>query len=266
MKIWQLNSFIEKYEVFNSTTDQVRKLFSKNFRGKPMEDIWETPQVRIYKKGKKSDFPSGLLSVPILSEKAVEVLSGLLTDKAELLPLMTTENEKYYAVNVLNVLDCIDGEQSEATRLPDNQILTYKKYAFLAEIAEGQDIFKIVDHEEKFLINSPVFVSDRFRDRVLQSGLKGFDFIEVWDSEEHQKLSMQNSLPDDSSALTYTFDEAIELVRDQNATVVSDKWAIRLDEDKEIQIGQLQDDGSYNWVTPAYFPPIFIGMKWAVMS
>ncbi|WHY79978.1 hypothetical protein QNH20_12895 [Neobacillus sp. WH10] len=268
MKIWQLSCQCEKYEILSFMNDEDSDLFRENFRGVPMKETWIPIQVGTYKEGNESDYPDGLLSPPVFSEKAVHVLGGLLQGKAELLPLYSTKYKKYYAINVVNVLDCIDGENSEVKRYRTGSIMKYKKYAFVQQAIKGQDIFKIVDHEEKKIKKTSVFVSDLFRNKVLNSGLKGFDFIEVWDFEKAatgEEEGLNPYLVDTSFGTTYTFEEASDLVMNKNKTIACDKWAMRMDENKELQVGQLQEDGSYLWLNPIYYPPIFLRMKWKVL-
>ena len=48
-------------------------------------------------------------------------------------------------------------------------------------MVKNQTIFKVYLNE---IVHTPsVFVSDEFRNTVLESDLKGFEFITVWDSE-----------------------------------------------------------------------------------
>nr|WP_263324590.1 DUF1629 domain-containing protein [Neobacillus sp. Marseille-Q6967] len=266
MKIWQLLNQYEGFEILQCTTDQGQLLFREHFRGVPMESIWEPPTFSTYQKGKESDFPSGFVTVPVFSEKAVNALREWLDLKGELLPLENDRDQKYYAFNVLNVLDCIEEEKVEVKRFKNGRIMKYTKYAFRQDVVAGQGIFKMVNHETKKIISRDVFVTDEFREKVLDSGLNGFDFIEVWNSEEAIAMKGPNLfLVDTTFGTTYTFEEASELVRNQGKTVASDKWALRLDGNQEIQVGQLQEDGSYLWVNPVYYPPIFIEMKWKVV-
>ncbi|WP_078544732.1 imm11 family protein [Litchfieldia alkalitelluris] len=261
MKIWQMTRVFNGFEVLKFSNPDDRKVFSDNFIGLPMKENWASIKVETYSKGKESDSPDGLLLAPIFSEKAVNLLKVFLKeDQVEILPISKYGGKKYFAINVINVLDGIDGEHSEVSRSRHGIILGYDRFAFKRDIVSGQDMFKVLNHETKRVISSKVFVSDRFRDKVIESDLQGFDFIEVWNSEstadqvEYSEISNSDKL--------YTFDEASKIAEDQNKTFVSGKWAIRFDEGKEFQIGQLQEDGSYNWVNPIYYPPIFIGMKW----
>ncbi|WHY79977.1 hypothetical protein QNH20_12890 [Neobacillus sp. WH10] len=268
MKLWLLKRQYGRFEVLDFSDDQGAKFFSENFKGIPMPENLSPVQIETFKKGVKSDFPSGLLLPPVFSERAVQVLGELLKGKVELLPLHTVKNERYYAGNVINVLDCIDADHSEVKRFSDGLIMEYTKYVFIKETVERENIFKIRVHDSKKILINKVFVSDLFRERVLESGLKGFDFIKVWDSEKAATGEEEGPNPylvDTSFGTTYSFEEATNLVMNQNKTVASDKWAMRLDENKELQVGQLQEDGSYLWLNPIYYPPIFLGMKWKVL-
>lgn len=261
MKIWKLHRQFEKYEILKFSNEKDSDFFHQNFKGVPIKESWEQILVEIYQGGEESDFPDGLLSPPIFSERTVQKLGEFLDgNDVELLPLHTIKNKKYYAVNVLKVLDCIDGDRSEVKRFRSGEIMKYKKYAFKEDQVKGQDIFKLVDHEEKKIFSTQIFVSDRFRDKVKESGLTGFDFIKVWDSNEYDMNPEQNGLT--FSGEDYTFEEALAQLEQNNEIFYSEKWAIRYGEDREFEVGQFQGDGNYSWVTPVYTPPIFLGMKW----
>ncbi|MFC4321423.1 imm11 family protein [Litchfieldia salsa] len=181
MKIWSLNKQYGKYELLGFLNEKDSDVFQKEFVGITMENNWTPMEVTTYKKGKESDFPAGLLSPPVISEKAAEVLANLIEGQVEVLPLIIDHNRKYYVINVVNVLDCINPELS-VSRTFHGRTMEYTKYEFIPEVIGGQDIFKIVFHDTKKILKSAVFVSDIFRQRVIDSGLEGFDFIEVWDS------------------------------------------------------------------------------------
>ncbi|MFC4321425.1 imm11 family protein [Litchfieldia salsa] len=180
MKIWLLKKLYGNYETLKFENDNDSNVFHEGFRGVSMGDL-KRIDVSTYNKGRKSDFPAGLLSPPVMSEKAVEVLRSLLEEKVEFVP-MHKDNEKYYAINVVNTLDCIDPELSEA-RTFHGITIEYPKIVFKSEVVVSQDIFKYLFHDSKKVQVVDVFVSDAFRNRVIDSGLEGFDFIEVWNSE-----------------------------------------------------------------------------------
>ncbi|MGM7703481.1 imm11 family protein [Pseudalkalibacillus sp. Hm43] len=271
MKVWMLTVEFGDYEVLSFSNEEASDIFRDNFRGEPMKQNWTPIQVERYKDGVESDFPDGLSIHPVFSEKAVRVLNELLNENVELLPLLTESGEReYYAINVINVLDCIDERHSEVERFRNGKIMEYTKYAFQKDVIKEENIFKIVDHEKKIIFSTKVFVSDLFRERVLESGLKGFDFIEVWDSEKSEKEDVvAKPVPTmDTSQEIYSFEEATNLVEQQSKVVVSEslEWAMRLGDEKQTQIGHLQEDGDYKWMNPIYYPPIFLEMKWRTVN
>ena len=93
---------------------------------------------------------------------------------------MDYSKERYYAINVVQVIDCIDYKKAECIRFKSsNRVMDFTKYAFKPEMVKGKHIFKIPEHPRAY-----VLVSDEFRNRVLNSGLEGFHFEELWDSEK----------------------------------------------------------------------------------
>lgn len=102
-----------------------------------------------------------------------------------------------------------------------------------------------------------VFVSDVFRQRISEAKLKGFNFIEVWDSEEKDKETKE--IPLIVGHIPYV--DATKLVLNGKA-IASGKWKVQKDKTGNILIGELLDDGKYHWIDPVYYPPIFHDMLW----
>jgi hypothetical protein len=119
----------------------------------------------------------------MISRKAKEILEPLICNNVEFLPLIhDITSEVYYLINVLNTVDAINYNKAVLEKLSTGLIIGFEKYAFLANKVEGQIIFKTFLNQR--LHSSTVLVSDEFRNKVLENNLKGFEFVEVWDSEE----------------------------------------------------------------------------------
>ena len=89
--------------------------------------------------------------------------------------------EVYYIINVLNALDAINYEKAILKKLRSGLVIDFKNTHSYLIWLRNQTIFKVYLNE---ILHIPsVFVSDEFRNTVLESDLKGFEFIEVWDSE-----------------------------------------------------------------------------------
>jgi hypothetical protein len=176
MKIWDLQSDVNN---FDTLVPIKREDWDKLiFAGNSLADSWNPVPVMINDEVKPSDIPGLHPSAPVLSEQAVESLKDLIKVSVEILPLKCRKGN-YFVLNVVDVIDCIDYDNSVFKRFPDsNKIMFFEKYSFVPGRIQGKTIFKIVDEPTK-----TVFVSDVFKERVLSIGLKGFKFVLVWDSE-----------------------------------------------------------------------------------
>lgn len=179
MKIWQLHFDGDHYDSFIPVKwPNVNEI--QSFDGRCKKDKWiplKVKQMNSRKNIKLSDAP--LFFLPVFSKRAVDVLYPLIGDSVELLELDFSEGQ-YFAIHVTNVLNVIDYDKSKYVMFSDNKkIMMFEKYAFrLCDEIKQSHIFKIVDEPLKW-----AFVSDTFKNMVEESGLKGFIFRLVWDSE-----------------------------------------------------------------------------------
>jgi len=183
MKIWELKTDPNNNGALIIPNDEEREklLFDYIFEGKSISERWQPIKVEGFEveEGKGNDTLSFSAGIPAVSEKAVFVLADLLKEVTEILPL-DYRKEKYYAINVVQVIDCINYEKAECIRFKNSDdVMDFKKYAFKPELVKDKHIFKIPEHPRAY-----VLVSDEFRKCVLDSGLEGFDFEELWDSEK----------------------------------------------------------------------------------
>lgn len=145
--------------------------------GKSMKDVWIPPKVTIQKHKETADIQGFFGGYHAINQRGIDVLKEYFHGTTELLPL-NYEKEPYFIINVVDLVDCVDYEKSIVTRFDSGRIMGFEKYVFIEEKIKDKHIFKIIDEPER----AP-FVSDTFRNRVMDSGLTGFRFIEVWDSE-----------------------------------------------------------------------------------
>jgi hypothetical protein len=122
-----------------------------------------------------SDFPplpaSSLL--PVFSGRALDELWYLISDSVETAKLrwINHPNHPIYVVYVTRVVDCLDRKQSELVFYRDGTVMDIRKPVFFAERLEGIHIFRLPDKRV-----SPVYVSDTFRQAVIQNDLTGLLF------------------------------------------------------------------------------------------
>jgi len=130
MKIWHLFFEVDKYENLipnrKFTADEYQ-----SFDGRRKKEKWSPLSVKRMEPEKGlglSDAPG--FTIPVFSNKALEVLRPLIKDSVEELALQFDEGE-YYAINVISVLDVIDYSKSKYRMFSDgNRIMYFEKYAF----------------------------------------------------------------------------------------------------------------------------------------
>ncbi|PHA68694.1 imm11 family protein [Bacillus toyonensis] len=188
MKIWELKSSSDNYESFQLLNyKKDKKYFEGKFNSTTiLLDSWGEIFIESLEEGKHSDFPHfwGETGAPMVSEPAKKLLEPLIGANVEFLPLIhNTTGEVYYVVHVLNVLDAIDSDKAIFKKLITGLIIGCEKFAFTPNVIQNEMIFKV--YVNKRIHPTAVFVSDELKNTVLESDLKGFEFVEVWDSESN---------------------------------------------------------------------------------
>lgn len=265
MKIWELGSDDNSRELTfdnqNPMPDE-HPIYSR-IDGSLLADKWDPCYVMDYRKGKYTDFPyfcSGLL---VFSKPTYDKIGSYIQDQVEYLPLIHAEME-FIAVNVTNLIDCVDKERSVAKRLSSGGLLGYKKVVFIAEkIPADTMIFRLPESVLR------IFVTDRFIELVKKHRLKGFQFTEVWDSEftDEMEQEKQRKYKETLDAIEQnkgpecSYEDAVKKVQNGQA-MASGKWKMQLDPQGRFWLGQLGEDAEYHWLMPAFMPPVLLGYMW----
>jgi hypothetical protein len=229
------------------------------FTGNPFANNWGSHWVKEMKSNsRKFDF-SMLCTAPIFSERAVSVLSDLIGHKAEFLPYQH-KTEKYFAINVINIVDGVDLTKSDYLLREGytDAVKEIRRYVFIEDKVVNETIFKIPQ-----FIGTTVFVTDIFRQRVIDAKLTGFVFYEVWDSEEIEE-DLIDPEKTEFEGPAYSYAEARSLWG-QGKTVASGKWAIQQQDDM-MYLGELGRKGTYSWMVPYYIPPVLLDLQWHVID
>ncbi|QWH41796.1 hypothetical protein EXW53_08905 [Bacillus mycoides] len=188
MKIWVLKSVLDNFESFqllNFEGDHKKYIDGKINSITHLANSWGNILIECVEEGNYSDFPKfwGGIGAPMISEKAKRVLEPLIGENVEFLPLLrNATSEVYYLVHVLNVLDAIDGDKAIFKKLITGLVVGCEKFAFDSNTVRNEMIFKVYINGK--IHPTAVFISDELKILIEQSDLKGFEFIEVWDSEE----------------------------------------------------------------------------------
>ena len=168
-------SFIQDYP--EGEVGIMRKVMAQ--RWKPFGDNYQPIKLELRRNelGKKNyqfDFSGALNPFLVFSESALTALADILEPRGQLLPVITESKRKqffgYYPTNPLS--GCFDKEKSDYIEYPKG--LKIEKTFLIAQNITDEYLFSI---EEDI---SFVFVTDKFKQRVEDANLLGFDFsIEI---------------------------------------------------------------------------------------
>ena len=263
MKIWQLATGLNALmiDIENETKPEIDEILGNISRGQPIKDTWKPLKV-IYKtdENKAIDFPRYTPGKNVFHERSITVLKPLVTGLVEFLPLVD-DKHPFFFCNVTNILDCVDHENSDLVIKSDYRSLYFKEEMLRTH---QRHIFKIPE-----LVRTTIYVSDEFRNAVLEAGLEGLEFIPVWDSEftKADELAQQERYEhylaelEKNKGVEMDWNKAMELLNEGKA-VASAHWKLKKDANKELLVGNLTYDLDYDFAKLIYIPPILLDLKW----
>ena len=150
----------------------------------PLEVFFDEEEAQL----SAGDFPSLFGNIPVLSQRAVQVLQPLIAGDGELLPLECAEGQ-YFILNVTNVVDGLNEAASEIVRFPDGKkVLDIKQFVFVPAKVQNVNIFKLPQTPL-----GQVFVTDGFVEAVRDASLVGVNFVWLWSSEQLASTPIQTS-------------------------------------------------------------------------
>ena len=127
----------------------------------------------------KTQLKNILKYIDLVEAEDVLLLKGLIKKLNPEAKIVLSSFGKVDLHTIINT-KLFDYEKAEIEKFKSSgRVMSIEKYAFKPEIIKDNHIFKIVEFPK-----SEVFVSDEFKQKVEEAGLKGFKFELVWDSEE----------------------------------------------------------------------------------
>ncbi|WP_397376181.1 imm11 family protein [Paenibacillus sp. sptzw28] len=256
MKIWELSTQDKVQITLKHYEEQYYKYFDSQFMGQPVS-TWGEIEMMVYKGGGKyCDAPYFVSGKPIFSGKTVETLGDLIRDSAEILPLVH-EPFAVYAINVLNVINCIDYSRAEPKKLSSGTLIGFNRFAFHEQLLTGKHIFKIPE-----MLSTKIFVSDQFKAKVEEHKLTGFAFYEVWNSVASEKQLAVEDWDPEADDYPLTFGEAIKIAELGERAVVSGRYKWQRNKEGILVLGERISDGSVVWMDPVHVPVPHLQMKW----
>ena len=180
MNIWTLEHEKQEHIMFY-TIEKWDIAYTLSFDGSKKADSWNKPQIYSDYHPESHpyvDYPGFVYhtAVCIFSKKATDVLLPVIRNDVEVLPVISTEGS-YCAINVTNVGDYIDYEHTKAKLFKSSgRIMSFLALAFQQDAIKNTNIFRLPVGPKKY------YVSDSFRNAVLNNDLSGFRFDLVWPS------------------------------------------------------------------------------------
>lgn len=179
-----------KYAEYSGKTEEDDRKIAWNVLGvgDPLPPLseWKTPLLTQYlgEKGKRrprkiGDSPTAG-SPTLISQKAADALRDIWDRHAILYPVRLDDapGEMYYMVVVKTVLDCLDESASRVAKDHKGRIRTIYDWVFKDGCLDDSDLFHLPYNEISY------YVSERFKARVIEAGLKGFAFhTHFWDTK-----------------------------------------------------------------------------------
>lgn len=269
MKVWLLD-----YDPFSNHIEFVdyedkESISEFTSQAKKLQGSLKNCELKWKDNNRPADFLASISGALVISGKAKELFAQYPNLNIELLPLNPSMD--CYIINALTVLDCVNGEESLAERAggrPDGRVLRYKEMTLYEDLVKGHDMFRIKMHEGG-LIQPYLYVSDQLKDWI-EAHLTGYQLIDIWDSEfswQQQAAKYESMIREVDSCLaeTFNFDKASKYVgRNIGSITYSGKWAMKMDSNKEIWIGSLTLDGTYEWNNSSFFPPVLVDLTWGI--
>lgn len=173
----EYSSFIQINYNHHSNTIAYKAMHEQQWKAFNKENFI-SPEFELSKSdsGKKNyqfDISSSASPFYILSEKAIEALKDILEPRGQFLPINTASKKKkfvgYYPTNVIR--NALDIEKS-GMKDYNYEVLGIKKNNLVFKEGTTLDDYLFSLSEDRRY----VFVTEKFRQRVEEAGLKGFDF------------------------------------------------------------------------------------------
>lgn len=173
MAIWALQTSND-FTTFHFLTEEDKAFFddlAKNYfePAQPVSEKWCTLFMMRGEPMKHPDFfEIEGTDVIAMSENAAGVMKPLLA-QTELLPI-ETDAGKYYALNVLNFVDCLNKEESDYVETKDGKIVSYSSLEFDEKKIGDASIFRLPQ------LPYQVFAASDIEDRCEEDELRGLLF------------------------------------------------------------------------------------------
>ena len=145
-----------------------------DFEGQKIDKAWKVFRAELEPDKKIGNFTDIDPGVLICDTFAYLRLGESISEEVEILPIQI-DNLEMYVINVINVIDCLDIDKSDIEYFSDGDIASIKQYFFDLDLLRDVGLFKIPQFSR-----TEIYATDTFRELVLNSGLTGLDFQNIF--------------------------------------------------------------------------------------
>jgi hypothetical protein len=112
----------------------------------------------ITKKGAATDLTFAGVFIPVISKSLKEEITSLTEDCVQFIPVnIKNQKEKYYIINTLKIIDCIDMEKSGYMKINKPSLPKYSFYKLIIdELKVPVDIFRLKNWESALIISNKI--------------------------------------------------------------------------------------------------------------
>lgn len=165
----------DAYDRLAQVSNRSDEALSRLAGDRPVAKQWRPVKVRVDRAQRRGDFPSFLPgSVPAFSQRAVDVLLPLLGGAVEALPL-ECGRLKFYAIHVLDLVDCLDERRSTIRRFPSGGVMRIEKHVFDEKCLGERMIFRLREAPLK-----GVYYSGELKRHIEAAKLEGLEERQVF--------------------------------------------------------------------------------------
>ncbi|KEQ16917.1 hypothetical protein GZ78_19945 [Endozoicomonas numazuensis] len=173
MKMYVLSADTNHYATFVPVDEDYDEVFGDLWcKGEELSANWPKPlEIELDEEDENKpvgDFGFLFSGSLVLSNRAKELLSGMLSAQDELMQL-SLAGEDYWLLNIRNILNALNAEATEF-----NEVGLLVKRVFDSRLVSSSDFFKIEEDNKTY-----IYCSERAVDVMKASGLTGLVFEEV---------------------------------------------------------------------------------------
>ena len=179
MKLYRYQPDANRFAGIGLSLTDDERIVDVHFTDRPLADQWAAPAAHGFEDNpeKEGDFPSlsNYNMIPVMSQRAWDVLRPLIGCCCEALPIIHPTGKPYFIIHVMDTVDGLDCAKSELTRnASSGRVNRVFRYAFKREMLHGKHLFKLPLESGGELI-----VDEGFRAAVESNELKGLRFKEL---------------------------------------------------------------------------------------